>query len=393
MGKVGASVEVRDTSIRVKFTFDGTTYKLTLKLNGAPMAPTPANVKYARRLAVEIGDKIRHDVFSMAEYFPDDGSAAGPRTVAAQLKAWLAAQRLEDSTRKAYQSAVTFWAGTLGAKPLRSLKKLDIQTALNTRPLLSGKTVNNYLDVLRAAVQDAVDSKQLTSNPVTEVPRAKHQKPPPDPFTLAEAEAIIADMKAHYPEQVYNYVEAKFFTGVRSSESFGLRWQRVDLPSKYIQIAEAIVAKKQQDKTKTHQVRDIKLNTRALAAFTRQAKHTRITGEHVFQDPRYGTHWKDERAFRRSYWAPTLKRLGIRYRVPYNTRHTYATMMLMAGMNPAFCASQMGHSVEIFLSTYAKWAHGSRDDSEMQRFEDSLKVPGRSPKTEDSAGNSIKSTR
>jgi hypothetical protein len=31
----------------------------------------------------------------------------------------------------------------------------------------------------------------------------------------------------------------------------------------------------------------------------------------------------------------------------------YATMMLMAGMTPAFCAAQLGHSVGMLLETYA----------------------------------------
>ena len=122
----------------------------------------------------------------------------------------------------------------------------------------------------------------------------------------------------------------------------------------------------------------MRLNSRALAAIKRQAKHTRMTGEHIFMDPRYSKHWTDERAFRRSFWAPTLKRLGIGYRVPYNTRR-YATMMLMTGMTPSFCAKQMGHSVEIFHSTYAKWLGTDHDDAEMQRLEDSIKVPGASP--------------
>ena len=60
--------------------------------------------------------------------------------------------------------------------------------------------------------------------------------------------------------------------------------------------------------------------------------------------------------------------LGIRYRRPYNLRHTYATIMLMAGMNPAFCARQLGHSVEMFLRTYAKWISGEQDAREMERL-------------------------
>jgi len=83
----------------------------------------------------------------------------------------------------------------------------------------------------------------------------------------------------------------------------------------------------------------------------------------------------------RWYWMPTLKRLGIRHRPPYNTRHTYATMMLMAGMGPAFCAKQLGHSVEVFLRTYSKWLEGEQDAIEMQRMEDALSGSAASAKS------------
>ena len=41
----------------------------------------------------------------------------------------------------------------------------------------------------------------------------------------------------------------------------------------------------------------------------------------------------------------------------------------MAGIQPAFCAGQMGHSVEVFLSTYAKWIPGAGDAAEMGKLE------------------------
>jgi integrase len=53
-------------------------------------------------------------------------------------------------------------------------------------------------------------------------------------------------------------------------------------------------------------------------------------------------------------------------------RHTYATAMLMAGMTPAFCARQLGHSIEMFLRTYSKWLDGAQNDLEMARLEQSL---------------------
>lgn len=368
MGKAGG-IEIRERSIR--FTFiEG---RPTLMVNGKPAAPTPANVKWAKRLAAEMRARIEHGTFSMAEYFPAHGAPGAATTVAVQLDNWLGGQRIEHSTRAGYESAARFWKTVLGERALRSVKTGDVLTALASRPELSGKTVNNYVSVLREAFSLAVLDGLTIVNPVEHVPRAKWQKPPADPFTKDEADRIIDAM----PEgAVRNMVEWWFYTGVRTSEMAGLRWAQVDLASGYVQISEALVRGVEKASTKTDTVRQVRLNSRAAAALQRQRAITQMAGDRVWVDPRYGTDWTEERAFRRSFWAPALKRLGIRYRRPYNMRHTYATMMLMAGLAPAFCAGQMGHSVEVFLRTYAKWIRGSADDAEMAKLEGSIKGTG-----------------
>lgn len=377
MGRKGSGVEVRDRSIRLHFMFEGVRRFPTLMLNGASMLPTAPNIKYAHRLAAEIRDRIRHGTFELADYFPASGSPTPQLTVAEHLEGWKAAQRLEASTLAGYSSAIRFWRGAaadkrmtpLGSIGLKTLTHTHILTALASRPDLSGKTINNYVSVLHEALQLAVREKALADNPADAVPRAKVQKDPPDPFTRAEVDAIVADALAHYPEPVGNLIEWWAFSGVRTSEAQGLRWPSVDLASDYVQVHEAIVRGVSKSTTKTAVSRNVILNSRAKAAILRQAKHTRMAGEHVWLDPRYGTPWLEERAFRRSYWTPTLKRLGIRYRRPYCLRHTYATMMLMAGMKPAFCAKQLGHSIEMFHRTYARWIDGDRDALEMDRLE------------------------
>lgn len=385
MGRAGSGVEVRESSIRLRFTYEGKRHAETLMMNGEPMAPTAANVKYANRLAIEIKERIRHGTFSMVEYFPANGAGAA-LDVAAQLDVWLAAQRLEKSTLDGYASAARFWKATvcdpktglaLGDKALRALRTSHILTALASRPELSGKTVNNYVAVLREAIQLAVTDKILTENPVLDVPTAKHQKEPPDPFSREELESLCADVQARHPGQVANLVEFWFWTGMRTSEVFGLQWDNVDLASGSVLVIEAVVRGLRKDRTKTNVARTVKLNSRALAALQQQRRHTQVAGGPVFHDPRYDTPWTDERAFRRSFWTPALKRLGIRYRRPYNMRHTYATVMLMAGMNPAFCAKQLGHSVEMFHKTYARWLDGDQNDREMARLENALLAPER----------------
>jgi integrase len=40
----------------------------------------------------------------------------------------------------------------------------------------------------------------------------------------------------------------------------------------------------------------------------------------------------------------------------------------MAGMNPAFVANQLGHSVQMLLSVYSRWVSGDQDDIEMGKL-------------------------
>lgn len=176
------------------------------------MQPTAANMKYAHRTAQEIRERIRHGTFSMAEYFPVSG-ASGTLTVIDWLNTWLDTQSIENSTKAGYESAVNFWNAAIadkekqlpvGTLALRALKLSHLLTAIAQRPDLVGKTVNNYVSIIRQALDLAVADKIIHENPAHQVPRAKHQKLSPDPFSRDEAEAIIADMAKHYPEQIYN---------------------------------------------------------------------------------------------------------------------------------------------------------------------------------------------
>ncbi|MDQ2734889.1 MAG: DUF3596 domain-containing protein, partial [Pseudomonadota bacterium] len=215
---MGKGIEIRERSIRLSFTVEGVRHRPTLMLDGEALLPTTANVKYAHRHLGDVRDAIKHKRFCMAEFFPASGSGLS-LTVGEQLDTWLAGLRIEASTRAGYGSAVTFWQETIGKIAVRALKLSDCLTALASRPLLTGKTVNNYVLVLRQALDLAVLDKVLTENPAKHIPRAKHQKPPVDPFTAGEAEAILANMQEHYDAQVANYAEVKFFSGMRTSES------------------------------------------------------------------------------------------------------------------------------------------------------------------------------
>ena len=69
-------------------------------------------------------------------------------------------------------------------------------------------------------------------------------------------------------------------------------------------------------------------------------------------------------------WRPTLRALGIRDRDAKQTRHTFATMCLHAGMNPAYVARQMGHiDTRMFFEVYSKWIDGQANDREISKLD------------------------
>jgi integrase len=76
----------------------------------------------------------------------------------------------------------------------------------------------------------------------------------------------------------------------------------------------------------------------------------------IFHHPHLNKPWQTNAQIRRIYWTQALKRAGVRYRNPYQTRHTYASMLLSSGENMLWVAKQMGHcDTEMIIKIYGKW--------------------------------------
>ncbi|MBT9614459.1 MAG: tyrosine-type recombinase/integrase [Burkholderiales bacterium] len=119
--------------------------------------------------------------------------------------------------------------------------------------------------------------------------------------------------------------------------------------------------------------REIELNSRALGVLERQLKLTFAEDDEeafIFISPITNKPFLDDQTPRKSYWYPTLDALKIRRRPAYNTRHTYATLSLMAGANPMWVARQLGHtSMKMLLEVYAKWIDDSDDSRERNKMD------------------------
>lgn len=68
----------------------------------------------------------------------------------------------------------------------------------------------------------------------------------------------------------------------------------------------------------------------------------------------------DVDSFRKNAWTTAMKKAGIKYRVPYSTRHRFAAWCLTLKMNPNI----MGHgSKKMVYGAYGKYVEGLETDA------------------------------
>lgn len=167
-----------------------------------------------------------------------------------------------------------------------------------------------------------------------------------DPFTIQEGELIIAASHEEFGLAHGNYEEFRFFTGLRHSEQIALTVHDCDLGAGKISINKAVVYRKEKNRTKTGVDREITLCGRALGVLKRQLslrEELRRAGmiDHDLEDgaPIINLSYPYRR------WGYVLESRNVRYREPYNARHSCISWRLMAGHNIMLVAEEDGHSV------------------------------------------------
>lgn len=208
---------------------------------------------------------------------------------------------------------------------------------------LSPDRINHIMTPMRMILSDAADRFDFTTpfNGIKQLPVARTQV---DPFPLKDVWRIINNV----PKKFMNYYIVRFFSGMRTSEIDGLKWKYVDFERREILIRETLV-KGEQETTKTpSSARSIMMSGPVYEALQRQQPATK-NSEYVFCTSK-GTAYSYSNITSR-IWYPTLKKLGIKLRAPYQTRHTAATLWLAAGENPEWIALQMGHTTTKMLFT------------------------------------------
>lgn len=350
------------TSIQISFQYEGVRHREIISLT-----PTPKNLEVAQQKRAVILKAIQNGTFDYTHHFPNSPKVKKTLTSSGQTEKishyfthWLRSQKsvLKASSYEGYRKIVdNLIVPQFGDLLLPQWKRRAIKEWLESIPC-GNKRLVNIQSVIRKALSDAVDDELLDSNCMANYCYQRKAKVKDsddiDPFTPAEQASIlsIAD------PQLRHQIQFSFWTGVRTSELIALNWADIDFDLNLINIRRAITQASRgvAETTKTLAGRrQIKILAPAMEVLLLQQQYTASKGEAVFLNPRTDQRWTGDKPIR-DIWTQLLKAACVRYRWPYQTRHTYASMMLSAGENPMWVAKQMGHrDWTMIAKVYGKW--------------------------------------
>lgn len=371
-----AGVELVGRSIRIRFSWNKKRCCETL-----PYPQTPKGIAAAASLRAQVKQLDKLGALTpqkYAEIFP------GTRSTEVQsvpiffdyAQDWLDSLQIVESTRKNYRSTLqNYWVPYLADKPIDKITPVILRKVVNDIQWTSPVRRKNAIRLMTTIFTQAVRDELIIRNPAASIPPTRVPKRDLDPFSRAEADLMIAKLYELTSglQQIYAvFFEFSFYTGMRPGEAMALRWAEVDMRKKTARVCRIRIYGKIQERTKTKTSREVLLNDRAIKALEKARPLTAARSDYVFAPEGSGD--RSELFIRsetgpKRYWLSALRKLGVRHRRMYDTRHTYATMCLMSGMNPAFIAAQLGHSVQMLLSTYAKWISSPSDWAELEKLD------------------------
>lgn len=364
-------------SIRISFTYKGVECRETLRID-----PTPQNIKYAERLRSQVLLEIEKGTFDYAQTFPKSkrlhlfGKTVRKNlTVGKALSDYLELKARTDraSSVAGYVKAAAHFS-KLSVLPIQELTSKHIRDWVRGQTT-APKTIRNRLSVLRGAVNQAMADGLLTADPFALVKvddlvaKSKSKSFEVNPFSLAEIKSIV--QKAE-PPLSYN-IQLAFFTGLRTGELLGLRWSDVDLEGGWITVSGSVVHGEFEDDLKTATSnRRIKLLPLAKDALLKIAQRNRILEldcEFICLT-QFGKRYSSDKSWNSS-WRHVFDKLpDVTYRNPYQTRHTFASLLLMQGEPVTWVADQLGHkNLQMVIMRYGRWVK-----SETSQYEPSARL-------------------
>ena len=248
----------------------------------------------------------------------------------------------------------------LGGLRLSEIRRVDLQDFADCLCAdgLDPSTVRNTLMPLRAIFRRAVARGEVAVNPMSglELPAMEGVR------DRIASPAEAAELLAALPERDRALWATAMYAGLRRGELLALRWEDVDLGAGVIHVERSWDAKEGAVEPKSRAGRRTVPIPTALREFL--VEHKLKSGRHVGLV--FGTSYtqpftpSNVRKRATAAWARArLEPIGL-----HECRHTFASLMIAAGVNAKSLSTYMGHSsVTITLDRYGHLMPGNESEA------------------------------
>jgi integrase len=214
---------------------------------------------------------------------------------------------------------------------------------LQSEYLDQGKTpayVNKITNVFKHMFTKAYDWEMIPEDVLKRLRKAKPLKGENKRLRFLSKEEIHQLVSACEP-YLKSIVITALNTGMRKSEILNLRWDQVDFRHGFILL----------DKTKNGERREIPINQTLRE--TLQALPRRLDIPYVFYNPKTGKPYTKD--LKRSFQT-ALRKAGIKDFHFHDLRHTFASQLVMAGVDITTVKDLLGHKTLTMTLRYAHLA-------------------------------------
>jgi site-specific recombinase XerD len=203
----------------------------------------------------------------------------------------------------------------------------------------SPATVNRYKALFSLTFRIALENGKMKYNPARLVKRRREDNARIRWLLSAEEKRLRAVLEEKGPEHLPE-LDIAIHTGMRRSEQYSLMWADVDFMNRIITIRH----------TKNGEMRHIRLNQTALAAFENLFARTHDDG-YVFTNSRF-----EHLLSSRHWFEPAVSEAEIADFTWHCLRHTFASRLVMAGVDLRTVQQLMGHKTIQMTCRYAHLA-------------------------------------
>lgn len=225
-----------------------------------------------------------------------------------------------------------------GNRIAESITPQEINRWLTSQGWSAG-TINRHRSTFSLVYRLGIEARKLKENPLKQVKRRREDNGRVRYLTADEEIRLRAVIASKYPQHMPE-LDIALNTGLRRGEQYALTWEDVDFARKMLTVSQ----------TKNGETRHIRLNRAALAGFDQLFRSSPGSG-YVFTS-RLG-----ERLLKGRHWfEPAIREARVSGFTWHCLRHTFASRLVMSGVDLRTVQQLMGHKTIQMTVRYAHLA-------------------------------------